>query len=528
VKRPAERVLDNMENRELTMDDYLAMFRRRTKVILIPALLAPLAGFLVSFVFSPKYTSQSLVLVEAPKIPDAVVQQVFTEDLTQHIATIEQQVLSPSRLRPMVERWGLAKGGQNVDDAMDNIRLNMTIQPVITDLSQFGAGAKKKPGQSSPVPGFNVNYTASTAREAQQICTDLTSMLLEEDLKSRQDATQGTTVFLTKQVEDAKQTLDDMDKKLAAFKNQHMGQLPGDEDNNLKILMGLNSQLDANTQSLNRATQDKSYTESMLAQQLAAWKTSQSASNPQTLQTQLSQLQAQLIDLQGRYTEDHPDVIKTKGDIAEVKKQLAAINDNSVKATDPASEKGSASEPPEIRQLRLQIHQYQDMIAQTTRDQKKLQQEISVYQSRVSSSPGVEGEYKELARDYDNAQKVYLDDLAKQSTSKMATQAQQQQQGEQMALLNPANLPDSPSFPNRLLFAGGGLGAGLVLGLGITLWLELRDKSIRTEADAEAALGLPLLVSIPWVVETAPANGSEKRRFWSRKKEPEEKETARV
>ena len=51
-------------------------------------------------------------------------------------------------------------------------------------------------------------------------------MLLEEDLKSRQDATQGTTFFLTKQVEDAKQNLDDLDKKLAAFKNQHMGQLP--------------------------------------------------------------------------------------------------------------------------------------------------------------------------------------------------------------------------------------------------------------------------------------------------------------
>jgi protein tyrosine kinase modulator len=507
-----------MENRELTMDDYLAMFRRRMKVILIPALLAPLAGFLVSYAFPAKYTSQSLVMVEAPKIPDAVVQQVFTQDLTQHIATIEQQVLSPSRLRPMVDRWGLAKGAQNADDVMDGIRLNMTIEPVITDLSQFGGG-KKKPGQSSPVPGFNVNFTASTAREAQQICADLTSMLLEEDLKSRQDATQGTTLFLTKQLDEAKQNLDELDKKLAAFKNEHMGQLPGDEDNNMKILMGLNSQLDANTQSLNRATQDKAYAESMLAQQVAAWKMAQSSSNPQTLQTQLSQLQTQLIDLQGRYTDDHPDVIKTKSDIAEVKKQLAAINDPSAKAADSGNDKGSGSEPAEIRQLRLQIHQYEDMIAQTTRDQKKLQQEIAVYQSRVSSSPAVEGEYKELARDYDNAQKVYQDLLAKQSTSRMATQAQQQQEGEQMALLNPANLPDSPSFPNRLFFAGGGLGAGLALGIGLTLWLELRDKSIRTEADAEAALGLPLLVSVPWVVETVAANGNGKGRFWSRKKE---------
>src|ERR1700721_4722273 len=115
-----------MENRELTMDDYLAMFRRRIKVILIPALLAPLGGFIVSYAFSPKYTSQALVLVEAPKIPDAVVQQVFTEDLTQHIATIEQQVLSPTRLRPMVDRWGLAKGGRNGEDVLVKFRLKMS------------------------------------------------------------------------------------------------------------------------------------------------------------------------------------------------------------------------------------------------------------------------------------------------------------------------------------------------------------------------------------------------------------------
>jgi len=515
-----------MGNRELTLDDYLAMLRRRMKVILIPALLAPLAGFLISYVFSAKYTSQSLVLVTPPKIPDAVVQQVFTEDLTQHITTIEQRVLSPSQLRPMVEKLGLAKGGQNFDDVVANIQLNMGIEPV-PDISQFPG--KRKPGpNNSSVPGFYVNYTASTAKEAKDVCTELTSMLLEEDLKSRQEATQGTTFFLTKQVEDAKQNLDDLDKKLAAFKNQHMGQLPGDEDNNLKILMGLNSQLDANTQTLNRATQDKSYTESLLTQQLAAWKASQSANNPQTLQQQLSQLQAELIDLQGRYTDDHPDVIKTKADIAEVKKELAEVNNPSTPATDAGNDKGSATEPPEIRQLRLQVHQYQDLLAQATRDQKKLQQEIAVYQSRVASSPGIEEEYKELARDYDNAQKVYQDDLAKQSTSKMATQAEQQQQGEQMALLNPANLPDSPSFPNRLLFAGGGLGAGLVLGLGLAFWLEFRDKCIRTEADAEAALELPMLVAVPWVVEIAATNGDGKGHFWKRKKQPDErKETAR-
>ena len=513
-----------IENRELTMDDYLAMLRRRAKVILIPALLAPLAGFLISYAFTPKYTSQSLVLVEGQKVPESIVQSVVTQDLTGRIATLQQQVLSQSRLQPMVERLGLAKGGA-VDDKVEEIRENMTVEPVITDLAQIGGTKKPKGAQSSPVPGYTVNYTASNPREAQQVCNELTSLMLEENLKSRQDVARGTTELLSKGIEDAKRTLDDLDAKLAAFKKQYVGQLPGDAENNLKILMGLNGQLDANTQTLNRAQQDKAYTESLLAQQLAAWHASQSSSNPQTLEKQLSDLQSQLLQLQARYTDDHPDVIKTKADIAEVKKKLAEVNNAPIAEAGP--DKASGSEPPEIRQLRLQVHQYSDMLAAATRDQKRLQQEISVYQGKVALSPTIEEQYKELARDYDNAQKNYQELLANKSKSDLALKMEQQQQGEQMHLLNPASAPDSPSFPNRLLFAGGGLGAGLALGLGLALWLEFRDKSIRTEADAEAALALPLLVAIPWVGKGAQANGNGKGRFWKKKAEPP-KETVGV
>jgi polysaccharide chain length determinant protein (PEP-CTERM system associated) len=516
-----------MENRELSIDDYLAMLRRRMKVILIPALLAPLAGFLVSFLFPAKYTSQSLVMVEGQKVPEGIVKPMVTADLTERVATLQQRVLSQSALRPILEHSGLVKPGQDMDDLIDKIRLNMTVEAVETDLSQIGT-TKPKPGQSSAVPGFYVNYTAANAREAQQICNELTSLMLEENLKSREDVARGTTDFLSKQVEDTKRNLDDLDSKLAAFKKQYMGQLPGDEDNNLKILMGLNSQLDANTQSLSRAQQDKAYTESLLAQQIAAWKTSQSASNPQTLQQQLSQLQAQLIDLQARYTADHPDVIKTQADIAQVKKKLDEINNASDKTTGTTPDKESASEPPEIRQLRLQVHQYEDLIAQASRDQKKLQQEISTYQGRVALSPAIEEQYKQLARDYDNTQKVYQDLLADKSNSDIALKMEQQQEGELMRLLNPANLPDLPSFPNRLFFAGGGLGAGLALGLGLALWLELRDKSIRTQADAEAALELPMLVAVPWVGETVAENTNGKGHFWKRDKQQGEKETARL
>ena len=511
-----------IENRELTMDDYLAMVRRRLKVILIPALLAPLAGFMVSYAFPPRYTSQSLVLVEGQRVPDEYVKAVITSDFTQRIATLQQQVLSVNRLRPVVDRLGISKPEEQ-SKLIADIQTNLTVTPVITDMSAAASAGlayrnKKRPSANTePLPGFNVNYTDSNPKRAQQICNEMTSLILEENLRTRADVAQGTTDFLTRQVQDAKRALDEQDAKLAAFKRQYMGQLPGDADNNVRILMSLNSQLDASTQTLTRAQQDKAYTESMLAQQLAAWKSSQSSTNPQTLQQQLDALQSQLLQLQARYTGDHPDVIKTKADIAEVQKKLNQVNAAAANATD-TSDKNSAAEPPEIRQLRLQVHQYQDVIQQATSDQKRLQSQINLYQSRTAMSPGIEEQYKLITRDYDNAQNFYRDLLAKKSSSELATSMENQQQGEQMRILNPAALPDSPSFPNRPLFAGGGAGAGLALGIMIAIWLELRDKSIRTEKDAAAAMDLPLLVSVPWVSEAEEGSdtGNGRRSFWGR------------
>jgi uncharacterized protein involved in exopolysaccharide biosynthesis len=412
---------------------------------------------------------------------------------------------------------------------VDFIRANVEIQPVEPGVTTGGSTTtKKKPGQQhSDVPGFYVNFTANNPREAQQICTELTSMLISENVNARTAVAENTTEFLNRQLEQAKHDLDDQDSKLAAFKRQYVGQLPGDEDSNLKILMGLNSQLDANTQTLNRAQQDKAYTESLLAQQLTTWRSSETATNPQTLHQQLAALQSELITLQARYTDDYPDVVKTKNDIAEVKRKLKQVDSGADDSKDAPADKTNGEEPPEIQKLHLLIHQYGEAIAQASRDQKRLQGQIQAYQGRVALSPGVEEQYKALTRDYETAQKFYNELLAKKSESEMQTDMERQQRGELMRLLNPANLPDTPSFPVRWMFAAGGLGGGLALGLGLAMWLELRDKSIRNEQDVTAALELPMLVSMPWIGADAKDRGSD-GRVYGRSKSPEKKHTVEV
>jgi uncharacterized protein involved in exopolysaccharide biosynthesis len=291
--------------------------------------------------------------------------------------------------------------------------------------------------------------------------------------------------------------------------------------------MAMNSQLDADTQALNRAQQDKAYAESVLAQQLATWKSSRSSNDPATLQKQLADLQAKLITLKGSYTDDYPDVVKAKSDIQELQKKLDEINAAASNPTAVTETKANLSEPPEIQQLRLQLHNNQDVITQLTREQQRLQQQTRIYQGRVALSPAVEEQYKRLTRDYETAQKVYNDLLVKKSQSEVQTAMEREQQGEQMRLQQPANLPDSPSFPDRLVFAGGGLASGLAVGFGLALWLEMRDKSIRSEADVTAILGFPVLSQVPWVgLEEGASNDNRKRKV--RLKKAEDKQEVEV
>ena len=78
----------------------------------------------------------------------------------------------------------------------------------------------------------------------------------------------------------------------------------------------------------------------------------------------------------------------------------------------------------------------------------------------------------------------------------MATALERRQQGEQFTVMDAANLPDAPTFPNRPLFAVGGLAAGLAIGLLLAGLLEYRDTSLRNERDIFAFTKLPTLAII--------------------------------
>jgi protein tyrosine kinase modulator len=479
-----------VRNGEIAFEDAKRVFHRYWWILPITVVGCGTIALLLASVLPKKYTSQTLILVQQPTVPSDIVKPVVTEDLNHRLASMQEQILSRTRLEPIIEKFGLypeVRGKVHIEDLVERLRASIAITPLVP-----------MPGtQNQSLPGFYVNVTFDNPQLGQQICTEITSMFMEQNAHALEQQAAQTTSFLSQQLAEAKAKLDAHDGKLAQFKRQYLGSLPEEEQTNLSLLMGMNSQLEANTQALSRAQQDKVFNESLFNQQQANLEASQAmpGQNPETLEQQLNALQDQLTVLQTRYTPEHPDIIKLKNSIDQMKKRLAEEPQTNPSASGNAPT--PRSEPPQMQQLRARLRQDELNIAELTRRQTQIQNQIGVLQARVQASPVVEQQLKEMTRNYQSALEFYNELLKKSNNSEMAKDLQHQQEGEQFRVLDPPSLPDKPSFPKKPYFMGGGLGAGLALGLGILALIAISDTSIYTERDVELCLKLPVLGLIP-------------------------------
>jgi polysaccharide chain length determinant protein (PEP-CTERM system associated) len=474
--------------RELTVQDYVGMLRRRWLLIVLLSILGGAAGLAASKVLPKRFTSQTLVLVQEPGVSADLVKPIVSDD-NERLAAMQQQILSRSRLEPLIHQLGLYSEDVNtkpIEVLVDRLRTAITITAI---QPMAGTGANN-------LPGFTISVVYKDPHMAQKICTQITSMFLEEHVQERQSQGDQTTEFLAQQLTDAKSRLDQQDARLAEFKRQHIGSLPDQAQTNLNLLAGLNTQLEAATEALARAEQDKSFAESMLAQQDASSKETLEGQSPDTLEQQLAVLQSQLTTLRSKYTYNHPDVIKLNQEIASLKQKITE-SQQQAQTAQPEKPIRPTVESAQVQQLRAQIHQYDQVVKDRTQQQEEIQTQIKLYQARVQSTPAVEQEYKEITRDYQTALDFYNDLLKKRDQSAMANDLERSQQGEKFRVLDPANLPNEPSFPKMPLLTGGGFAGGLALGLALTLLFEMQDTSLRSERDVELALRLPVLVSIP-------------------------------
>src|SRR6202790_1871835 len=234
-----------VRNGQITLADVRRIFHKYWWMTPLMAFFLCSMGYAATVVLPKKYTSSTLILVEQPVVPADLVKPVVSDDLNQRLASMKEQLLSRTSLQSIIEKFNLYPQERNkvhMEDLDDRLRTAIEIELI----APLAGTSNRQP------PGFHVSVTFDDPHMAQQICTEVTSLILSQNATGRMNKAKGVSVFVDQHLTEAKANLDEQDAKLAQFKQKYLGALPDEEQTNLSLLSGMNSQLEAATQQLTR------------------------------------------------------------------------------------------------------------------------------------------------------------------------------------------------------------------------------------------------------------------------------------
>jgi polysaccharide chain length determinant protein (PEP-CTERM system associated) len=496
--------------------DYFEILLRRIWYIVIPFVLI-LIGAVFYAVTSPKeYRASTLILVTPQKVPETLIRPTVTSRIEDRLQSIGQEIMSRTRLEQVIAEFKLYSNeakSLSKEEVIELMRRNIKVE------------LKGKEGF------FSISYIGKDPRIVPIVTNKLASLFIEENLKLREQQAQGTSEFLSVELNSTKTKLEEQEKAMTQFRRQHMGELPEQRDSNLKVLDQLQVLYQRIGESI-RAAQDRklilqkqmSDLELMIASAGSSREEGTlpslpgKAKDPQ--ETQLEQLKAYLIDLQGKYTEKHPDILVTKKKIADLEAKLGKGSDEKA---DPASSKVEASSVkenplpgpvvdakrgkkdeksevklnPRYKELESQLIATELEIQRYRDEETRTRAQMTQYRDRIENTPIREQAMVLLARDYTNTRDSYQTLLKKSEEAQQAENLERRQKGEQFKVIDPARFPEKPfrpDVPKIILF---GLLLGLGFGFGLAFLREQMDQSFRDAEDLETTFGLRVLANIP-------------------------------
>lgn len=501
----------------LNLQDCLTIARRRRWWLILPLFIGWALVMSAAWFITPRYRSETVIIVEQQKVPEQYVVPNVANDLQQRLQSMTEQILSRTRLLGIINNFHLySKDHKSTDE--DSLVKRMR-DDIKIDLVQA-------PGRPWELSAFKISYSAPTAVLAQQVTNELSSLFIAENLRSRQQLSEDTTQFLENELEVARKNLADQEDRLREFKSKYLGELPEQLQTNIQILSGLQARLQAATEALDQANQQKLYLESLLNQYKTfrtqfATKPNDSIASPATLDEELNRLRTQLADLSVRDTPRHPDVLRLKHQIAvteKLKEELQAnLKPETVGDTDlgPAKSLSDLQAISPMLQIEGQVKSNRLEIENRKQEVRRLEQQIELYQTHLNLTPVREQQLSAITRDHEQSRTNYESLLNKKMQSQMATSLEKHQEGEQFRIIDPPNLPNKPYSPDRFKLGLLGLLFGLLLSLGLTTFIENTDDRIYSDPDLQSITPAPVLVAIPRLQTTA----EHKRYLWQRRLE---------
>jgi polysaccharide chain length determinant protein (PEP-CTERM system associated) len=516
-----------MDEQEKPIRYYVEMAIRRKWFIIFPLAISIVASY-AFYRYLPKiYRATTVVLVQPQLVSDSFVRPTITVSMADRLSTISQELLSRTRLEKLINGLNLYPELRNkvsMEEMIERMRKSIEVT-----LQSEGYRAR---AQNT----FSISFEGEDPQTVMEVANQLASSFIEENVRTREQQAESTSVFLSKELSQIESQLIRKEAEIKNFRERNMGKLPQQLEANLRILERLEQQLPTIHTSI-KAAEDRSLIFQNQIEQLKKTTPSQ-ITRPVTREqrvvveepppervpedpviTQWNVLKRELKVAQSKYTENHPDVIDLKRKISnlepvakEVLEKQKALNEARQKEIRDRQERAAAQErvqfetvevaDPATERLLSQYHeQHTAALLEAERlkgEEKKLKEEILIYQRRIEDTPKLEQELSVLNRDYDLLKSAYQSLKDKRIQSQMAETFEKKHNiSGQFKVLDPAVFPEKPVRPdrNRILMVGAFI--GFLAGLGLAWFRESLDESFHSEEELEADLGLPILANLP-------------------------------
>ena len=314
-----------------------------------------------------------------------------------------------------------------------------------------------KPSRESNV--ITINYSAADPAFAATVANAFAQAYIDVNLDLRLAPARQYAAFFVEQTKAARDKLEAAQQALSDYLQKN-GITSADErlDFETAKLNETSSQL---TGVQAQTTDSQSKRQSSKADTVA-----EVMQNPliNSLKTDISRLEAKLTESGGNLGKNHPQTLRTESELVTVRAQLEQ----------------------ETRKVTSSIETTYQI---SKRRESQLNAALSAQKGRVMILNKQRDELNVLRREVESAQHIFDNMSARASQSGIESQTNQTN----IALLNPAIAPSSPSKPRVMLNILVSIFLGTLLGVGLALALELRSRRVRSAEDLTDALDIPLL-----------------------------------
>ncbi|EXJ14631.1 GumC family protein [Imhoffiella purpurea] len=525
-----------MDEQILTLEDYLAVLRRRKWQLVVPMALLGVFAVMAALFIPATYRSSATILIERQEIPDDLVRTTVTSYADQRIQVISQRVMTTANLSQLIERYELypeVRAKESINVAVARMRSRISLDMISADVMDPRSG---RPQEATIA--FTLGFQDASPVIAQKVTSDLVSLFLNENLEARTAAADEATNFLKAEADRLGQQISTLEARLADFKERNGDNLPELMSLNRELMMRTEERLRDNAQSKRTLEQQAIYLESELAQlsptiagadgaslegyleqlqaQYVRIKQKYSPEHPDRIQmereiaslqemvghsgggpsgSRLADLKAELASLRKRYSEDHPDVVALERSIASTEAQMATAR----KAGRDGDALASAADNPAYVQLLARLDAARIEIDSLNKAREALEQQLADYEERIKAAPRIEQQYRALTRDYENASRKYQEVREKSLQAELAQALERDRKGERFSLIEPPLVPEKPAKPNRLAIMVLGFVLSVAGGVGNVALREALDRGLHGARAVQSATRAPLLAVIPLI-----------------------------